>query len=297
MSNILVTGVAVLDFIFQLDAMPLEAEKYRANDVSISGGGVAANAAVAISKLGGQVTLVSRLGKDEIGNIIKNQFYNERVNINYLREFVDCRSSFSSVYVDELGERQIVNYRDENLPEDATWIKNIAEHSVYLADTRWNLGAIETLKVAKIFNKPGILDAEDTVTEQAIKLASHIAFSEHGLSAFTKEKNLQKALGKISQITDAWICVTCGEKGVFVYKNNDIKNIPAPKVDVKDTLGAGDVWHGAFSLSLSEGNNELDSVEFANSVASLKCSFFGGRNSFPNRDQVTDFIKEQKKCN
>ena len=297
MSNILVTGVAVLDFIFQLDAMPLEAEKYRANDVSISGGGVAANAAVAISKLGGQVTLVSRLGKDEIGNIIKNQFYNERVNINYLREFVDCRSSFSSVYIDELGERQIVNYRDENLPEDATWIKNIAEHSVYLADTRWNLGAIETLKVAKIFNKPGILDAEDTVTEQAIKLASHIAFSEHGLRAFTKEKNLQKALGKISQITDAWICVTCGEKGVFVYKNNDIKNIPAPKVDVKDTLGAGDVWHGAFSLSLSEGNNELDSVEFANSVASLKCSFFGGRNSFPNRDQVTDFIKEQKKCN
>ena len=57
------------------------------------------------------------------------------------------------------------------------------------------------------------------------------------------------------------------------------------------------MWHGAFSLSLSEGNNELDSVKFANSVASLKCSFFGGRNSFPNRDQVTDFIKEQKKCN
>ena len=127
MSNILVTGVAVIDFIFQLDVMPLEAEKYRANDVSISEGGVAANAAVAISKLGGQVTLVSRLGKDEIGNIIKNQFYNERVNINYLREFVDCRSSFSSVYIDELGERQIVNYRDENLPEDATWIKNIGD--------------------------------------------------------------------------------------------------------------------------------------------------------------------------
>ena len=72
MKKVLVTGVSVIDFIFQIDEIPKLYEKYRANDSSISGGGIAANAAVAISRLSGSSTLVSRLGKDEIGKIIKN---------------------------------------------------------------------------------------------------------------------------------------------------------------------------------------------------------------------------------
>ncbi len=297
MSRVMVTGVAVVDFIFQLDSIPKEAEKFRAKEVSISGGGVAANAAVAISRLGGQVTLVSRLGEDEIGNIIKNQFLNEGLKVDHIKEFVGKRSSFSSVYIDKFGDRQIVNYRDSKLPEDASWIKRIEEHEIYLADTRWISGAIETLKIARSFNRPGVLDAEDTVTEEVIKLASHIAFSEHGLKNFTGEIDLEKALKKIRKMTNSWICVTAGGKGVFILQDDKLLNIPAPKVKVKDTLGAGDVWHGAFTLSLSEGNKELEAVEFANAVASLKCTVFGGRDSFPSRRQVLDFNREGFLCN
>ncbi|MED5532210.1 MAG: PfkB family carbohydrate kinase [Pseudomonadota bacterium] len=296
MTKIMVTGVSVVDFIFQLEAMPMEAEKFRAKDVSISGGGVAANAAVAINRLGGEVTLVSRLGKDEIGGIIKNQFLNEGIKINHIKECEGYRSSFSSVYVDKFGERQIVNYRDPKLPENASWINKIEEHDVYLADTRWIGGAIETLKIAKYFNRPGVLDAEDKVTEEALNLASHVAFSEFGLKNFTKENNLQTGLQKVRSLTDSWLCVTSGQKGVFLFKEDEVINVPPPKVIVKDTLGAGDVWHGAFALSLSEGSDEFAAVEFANSVASLKCTIFGGRDSFPTREQVSDFIVEQRIC-
>ena len=73
MSKVLVTGVSVIDFIFKLEQMPQEPEKFRAEEAVISGGGVAANAAVAISKLGGEATLVSRIGKDDIGCMIKKQ--------------------------------------------------------------------------------------------------------------------------------------------------------------------------------------------------------------------------------
>ena len=296
MTKIMVTGVSVVDFIFQLEAMPMEAEKFRAKDVSISGGGVAANAAVAIARLGGEATLVSRLGKDEIGGIIKNQFLNEGIKTNHIKECEGCRSSFSSVYVDKFGERQIVNYRDPKLPENASWINKIEEHDAYLADTRWIGGAIETLKIARYFNRPGVLDAEDKVTEEALNLASHIAFSEFGLKNFTKENNLQTGLQKVRSLTDSWLCVTSGEKGVFFFKEDEVINVPPPKVIVKDTLGAGDVWHGAFALSLSEGSDEFAAVEFANSVASLKCTIFGGRDSFPTREQVSDFIVEQRIC-
>ena len=56
-------------------------------------------------------------------------------------------------------------------------------------------------------------------------------------------------------------------------------------------MGAGDVWHGAFALSLAEGINNLESIKFANSVASLKCSGIGGRQSFPSRKQLDAKMK------
>ncbi|MEE2774674.1 MAG: PfkB family carbohydrate kinase [Pseudomonadota bacterium] len=294
MSKVLVTGVSVIDFIFKLEQMPQEPEKFRAEEAVISGGGVAANAAVAISKLGGEATLVSRIGKDDIGCMIKKQLIKEGVRTENIEEYRNCRSSFSSVYIDSQGERQIVNFRDRTLPDDASWIRNIEEHKAYLVDTRWNAGAIETLKIAKNFKRPGVLDAEDTVTAEALKLASHAAFSFHGLRHFTKQTDVKKALSQVTKFTEAWVCVTDGERGVYILNNNELKNIPALQVEVEETLGAGDVWHGAFALSLAEGEKELEAVKFANSVASLKCKKFGGRDSFPNRQQVQEFIREHQ---
>ena len=72
----------------------------------------------------------------------------------------------------------------------------------------------------------------------------------------------------------------------------EVKSLRMGKVDAKDTLGAGDVWHGAFALSLAEGNNEIEAVKFANSAASLKCSVFGGRKGIPFRHELENFIKE-----
>ena len=128
MVNVLITGVSVVDFIFQLNEIPKENEKFRAENASISGGGIAANAAVAISRLGGTPTLVSRLGYDQIGSMIKNDLIEEGVNVNFTKQFQGNRSSFSSVYIDKKCDRQVVNYRDKNLPDDASWIYEIDEH-------------------------------------------------------------------------------------------------------------------------------------------------------------------------
>jgi len=295
MKKVLVTGVSVIDFIFKIDEIPKLYEKYRANDSSISGGGIAANAAVAISRLAGSSTLVSRLGKDEIGKIIKNGLIDEDVNVDYTRMFNGHKSSFSSVYINNDGERQVMNYRDLTLPTEASWINDIEKHDAYLADTRWNEGALETLKVARNNKCPGVLDAEETVSLDAIAIASHSAFSMHGLKTFTKLNNILDALKKVKEHTSGWVCVTDGENGVFFLEGSKLVNIPVNKVDVKDTLGAGDVWHGAFALSLAEGNNEVDAVKFANSAATLKCKSFGGRFGFPNRIDVNRFLKGEIK--
>ena len=280
MKTVLVTGVSVIDFIFQLDEIPKRYEKFRANGAFITGGGPAANAAVAVSRLGGSATLVSRLGEDDIAKLIKSDLVNEGINTKYIKQFAGHQSPFASAYIDKKGERQIVVYRDHKIPLDASWINEIEDHDVYLADTRWNEGTIETLKIA------------DTVTFEAIQNASHIAFSLFGLQSFTNKKNIKDALKEISMITKGWACVTNGEEGVYFLSNSELVNIPTVKIDAKDTLGAGDVWHGAFALSLAEGNNEIEAVKFANSAASLKCTVFGGRKGIPFRQELENFIKE-----
>ena len=164
-----------------------------------------------------------------------------------------------------------------------------------LADTRWPSGAAAVLAAAKAMSRPGVIDAEAPVAEsaEALDLASHIAFSAQGLRDYTGQENLSKALRAAAEKTNAWICYTNGASGVTFLHEGEERTLPAPQVDVIDTLGAGDTWHGAFTLALAEGENEVDAIMFANAVASLKCTRFGGRAGIPTREEVAAFMAGQ----
>ena len=133
----------MVDFVFFLDEMPRLAEKYRANGAEITGGGGAANAAAAIARLGGHAMLASRLGSDQVADMIAAGLEADGVDCTMLRRFEGRRSSFSSVFIDKAGERQIVNFRDHDLPMDAGWLRAALpdRFDAALADTRWPDGA------------------------------------------------------------------------------------------------------------------------------------------------------------
>ena len=61
-----------------------------------------------------------------------------------------------------------------------------------------------------------------------------------------------------------------------------------------DTLGAGDVWHGAFALALGEGHDEHEAIRFASAVAAIKCTRFGGRAGVPDRTETEAFLEEHR---
>ena len=75
----------------------------------------------------------------------------------------------------------------------------------------------------------------------------------------------------------------------ITWNKGNLDNVQAPQVLAVDTLGAGDVWHGAFVLGLAEGKNELDAIHFANLAAALKCTNFGARAGMPTRSDVSGF--------
>jgi len=298
MAKVLVAGVAVLDFVFQMQEMPRTAEKYRADGAAIVGGGNAANAAVAIARLGGDARLAARLGDDEIAGLILDGLKTEGVKTDAVQRFPGRRSSFSSIYVDAAGERQIMNFRDMSITMDAAWLTEM-DHSgigAALADTRWPQGAAAAMDAARAHGVPGIMDAEAPVREaiEGVEKASHIAFSAQGATDFTGKADAEEAALAASKMLDGMVLVTDGPNGTVRIENGNAIWTPCPTVTVVDTLGAGDVWHGAFALQLAEGVALDAAIRFANSAASLKCSRPGGRDGAPSRGETLAFMEEHR---
>ncbi len=296
MTRVLVAGVAVVDLVFRVDEMPRRAEKYRAQDARIVGGGCAANAAVAIARLGGEATLAARLGNDAIAGMIIADLLAENVNIESVHQASGGKSSFSSIYVDRDGERQIMNFRGSGLIQNTDWLDHDIKAESILSDNRWPEMTSKMMALARAQNIPGIIDAEEPIKLESLKEASHIAFSRQGLVALTGEKNLTIALKIANRKLSAWLCVTDGPAGVYFLKQGKVEHLPAFDIDVVDTLAAGDIWHGAFALRVAEGADEPAAIEFANAAAAIKCTEYGGRTGCPDRKRTNDFLMEKTQC-
>jgi sulfofructose kinase len=297
MKRVLCIGHAVQDYVFRVPHLPQRAEKYRADGFTCAGGGPAATAAVAITRLGGAAQLVARVGADSIADAIEHELRSYGVDCQYLRRIDGCSSSISAVFVDAQGERMIVNHVDAQLTRDPAWLSqvDVTAADAVLADTRWPEGAAELLGHARRASKLAVLDADLPVPKEWDFLASatHIAFSRPGLCDFCGHDEFEQALRDVATRTGAWCCVTLGGDGVVYTANGQLAREPAFAVQPRDTLGAGDVWHGAFALALAEGVREPQAVRAASAAAAIKVSRVGGRAAIPTRAERDRLLEAQ----
>ena len=84
---------------------------------------------------------------------------------------------------------------------------------------------------------------------------------------------------------------TLGPLGVRLLSRRGRVSIAAPKVEVVDTTGAGDAFHGAYALAVGEGQDSSAAARFASAVAALKCTKLGGRAGLPTRAEVERFMR------
>ena len=299
MVSVFCIGHAVQDLVFSIDKMPSNAIKYSASAFKTIGGGPAATAAVTISKLGGSVRFASRVGEDILANFVIAELESYDVDCSLVQRIRGHQTSTSAVLVDKNGERMIVNFQDGSLTSDIKWLKknfSLDSHAV-LADTRWPEAGIYSLKLAKEKGIPAVLDADVPVPKDGklVNAATHVAFSENGLMDFSGIKNAEIALQSVHEKYGNCCCVTLGSEGTLIIEDGNQTHVPAFKVDVRDTLGAGDVWHGAFSLALAEGKLTIDAAIFASAVAALKVQNGNGRAGCPSRENVESFLQQYQK--
>lgn len=301
MTAVLCVGHAVQDYVFRTPQLPQRAEKHRATGFFTQGGGPAATAAVTVARLGGEARLVTRVGADPIADVLQQELERYGVDCRHVKRFSGRGSSVSSVFIDDHGERLIVNHTDPQMPTDSAWLEqsvSLEGVSAVLTDTRWPVGAVWALRRARARGLPAVLDADTPVTLSSgvLEAASHLAFSLPGLrdvdASAADRQSAGVALQRIAQRHQAWCCVTLGAEGVLIASPGAaLQHVPACKITAVDTLGAGDVWHGAFALALAEGLDELAAVRAASATAALKVSRFGGRDAVPTRAERDQFLE------
>ena len=289
---VLCMGCATMDHIFSVKELPREPLKFRARDFRAVGGGNAATAAVAVARLGGRAHLIARLGDDPIGDAIVGELSGYGVDSSLAHRFAGCASSIASILVDESGERQIVSYFDPKISHVPDWIPEIpAGTGAVLADAQWPAGVLELFGRAASAGIPTILDADmPSCAPELIQASSVAAFSKPGLQAATGVTGLVAGLQAASQIGGGIMLVTDGAAGVYWIEAGEIRHHPAHRVKAVDTLGAGDVFHGALALAIAEGQGIASAVAFASAAAAIKVTRFGGRTGTPCRSEVEQLL-------
>lgn len=290
MARILTLGMAVIDHVFRVEAFPTSAQKYRAESYRTQIGGPAAFAALAIARLGGSASLCARLGADANSHAITAEL--ERAGVDWSPSVIlpEAHAPVSAVYVDGSGERQVVNFRGEGLTASADVLteRYLDGVDAVLVDPRWPEGAERLCGLARKRGIPAVVDAESDLEalEGAFSKATHIAFSTQGLKSLSGEEDIVLGLKNCAARYDAWLGVTQGEQGVIYLDGGSIAHVAAFRVNAVDTLGAGDVWHGAFALGLGEGKPVFQAARFANAAASLKCMNGSGKEALPTREET-----------
>jgi sulfofructose kinase len=294
MPHILCAGIAVLDEVFRVREFPLPDTKVEASEFITVGGGCAANAAVVITRLGGKVTFAAPLGgpagHDAIGDRLVHGLAEEGVDCTGCVRVAGARTPVSAIFLNARGDRTIATYRDQRLnavvPGDPDSL--VAAVDAVLVDNRFPGFVTPICRAARSRGLPVVLDADKPTveTDPLLAMGTHVVFSGECLRRTAGTDDLAAGLARMAQFTDAFLAVSNGPLPVLWREDGTIREMAVFSVTAVDTLGAGDVFHGAFTLALTEGCSIADAMRFAAAAAGLKCTRFGGSTGAPPRPEV-----------
>jgi len=287
---ILCAGIIVLDEVFKVERFPQPDGKTQAQGFFVVNGGCAANAAVAIARLGGRAALGGPAGEDPNGDHVLAALARDHIDCSGCQRLAGVTTALSAIFIDARGERMIVTYRDHRLalatPTDPAGL--VATADAVLADNRFPDFVRPICMAARRRGLTMVLDADrpTDMSEDLFRIATHVVFSSECLRATTGLDDLGDALARVAGTTQSFLAVTNGSQDVLWREGETLRRSPAFAVQAVDTLGAGDVFHGAFTLALAEGQDVAAAIRFAAAAAGLKCQRLGGSTTAPHRVEV-----------
>lgn len=303
MSDITVIGSNMIDMQVFVKRMPLAGETIEAPDFSLGYGGKGSNQAIAASRLGSTVNLITAVGNDDFG---KQQLENyKRNNIDTQNVIIGNEiSGVAPIFVKENGENSIIIVKGANNELTSQKVdqyeKIIAGSKLIVLQQEIPLETNnEVIKIANKYNVPVLLNpapASDEVSLDNISKVQFYAPNETELARITNlpVSTIDEIKSAAQQIVKAGVdnvIVTLGEKGALWVTQENHKLIPGKKVDVVDTTGAGDAFIGSFAHYYTSGQDIETSLSAANIYAALTIKKRGTQKSYLSYNEVEEELK------
>ncbi|TPQ30173.1 sugar kinase [Bradyrhizobium guangdongense] len=296
--RILCIGIPVRDLTFRVESVPARGSKANASGLAEICGGNALNAAIAIARLGGRASLAGPMGDaaETSSSFILDHMAREGIETRHIVRMPGVMTPVSAITIDATGERTLTIYRDPGL-----WRVTLPDADALLADcqailveSRCGVFCIDLCHAARRRGIPVIagVDRAMALDDALLRAASHILFASEQVQETAGIADDGRALKHLSGVTPAFLAATRGPQGtIWLNERGELKETPAFPVQAVDTLGAGDVFHGAFALGLAEGQDAREALRFASAAAALKCTRHGGGSSAPQRFEVMELLR------
>ena len=296
--RILCIGIPVRDLTFRVEAVPARGSKANASHLAEICGGNALNAAIAIARLGGRAAFAGPMGdaQETSSGFILERMASEGIETTHIVRMKGLVTPVSAIMIEPSGERTLAIYRDPGL-----WTVKLPDADELLADcqavlveSRCASFCIDLCAEARRRNIAVIVgvDRAMALTDDLLTAASHLLFASEQVQETAGVADDGEALKRLAGLTSAFLAATRGPRGtIWLNEAGRLEETPAFPVEAVDTLGAGDVFHGAFALRLAELGNVRDALRFAAAAAALKCTRHGGGLAAPQRIEVEGLLR------
>lgn len=301
---IYVLGSINMDIVANVPYMPKSGETLSADKFYINPGGKGANQAVAVSKLGGEVKMIGKVGNDAFGAQLKANLLDAGVNVDCV-SFAETNSGLAMIIV-EKGDNRIIldkgaNYAitDKDVDEG---LKDAKEGDVLIMQLEIPLETVEyAARLAKTKNMTVVLNPAPAVplSQSLMQYVDIVAPNESEAEILTGvnpvgDVEIALTVKKLYALGAKQVIITLGGRGSVVSEGQNITYIDPRKVDVVDTTSAGDTFIGAFVLKFASGASASDAARFASVASSITITRKGAAGSIPTLKEVQEVIDREK---
>ncbi len=290
-------GICSVDYLGLVAKYPQPGQKIPMEAFSKQGGGLTGTALTAAARLGARTAYIGKFGSDEDSRFLLEEFQKDGVDISSVIFEERAQPPVSFIHVEKgTGERRIARYWKEFDLKPAELDRAVIQNSrILFLEHHFVAAGIAAAKWIKEVGGIVVLDAERTVPgfDEILQIADYIIISRHFATEQTGSGNPEKSAHLLQKKYGGVLVVTAGEKGAFCRTGERALYQPAFPVEVVDTTGAGDVFHGAFMVGLIENWPLPKILEFSAAVAAMKCRGLGGRAMIPSREEAMAFWQER----
>lgn len=303
--KITVVGSFAVGMTIRTPQLPIFGETLIGGDFDMGAGGKGSNQAIGTARLGAQSSLVAIIGEDKLAEIALDLYAAEGIDTKYLRQTADSPTGVGFIILNPRGENFIILDMGANNLMDASYV-DLAEPQIASSDVVMAVLEIPVSAAARgleLGRKHGAITILNPAPAQRLppeifQFIDYLTPNESELRillglAPDDSTPTRELAGQLRGLGVKNVVVTMGSQGVLVLTDTVDEFVPAFKVEVVDTTGAGDSFNSGLAVALGEGQPLLEAVRFGAACGALACTRLGVIPSLARRDAVEQLLLQQ----